>query len=61
MTPDERYDAWRDAELLRLKRENTRLQVELEAVKRVLTGTAVKPDADWHGMPFPRARARRRA
>lgn len=61
MTPDERYEAWRDAQLEQYRVENAQLRGELEAVSRALEpAVPPKPPAPrWDRMPFPRQRARR--
>jgi hypothetical protein len=63
MSLAERWEAWRDQQLVELRRENARLRAELEAVDRAL-GPATKPPVsalawDWAGVPFPRKKPRR--
>lgn len=62
MTPDERYDAWRDAQLEQYRLENAQLRGELEAVARALDPVSPPklPAPRWDRVPFPRQHQTRR-
>lgn len=63
MTPEERYESWRDRQLEQYRLENAQLRAELEAVARELElapAPRPEPAARWDRLPFPRQQRARR-